>query len=257
VSDGVVRYDRRDAIATITLDRPSARNALTWEMYSALDQILDRVASEDGVRVAVLRGAGGHFAAGTDIAQFASFTSGDDGVEYERRLEAVVAKLESLPIVTIAAIEGVAMGAGLVLAGVCDLRLCTPNARFGVPIARTLGNALSIANCARLVAAIGAARTTAMLLTASAMSADDARTSGFVVDVVPSEELDKKLDDLRAHVASNAPVTLRVTKEALRRITRASVVDGDDLLRRAYGSRDFHEGVSAFLEKRSPRWEGR
>jgi enoyl-CoA hydratase/carnithine racemase len=159
--------------------------------------------------------------------------------------------------VTIAAIEGVAMGAGLVLAGVCDLRLCTPNARFGVPIARTLGNALSIANCARLVAAIGAARTTAMLLTASAMSADDARTSGFVVDVVPREELDKKLDDLCAHVASNAPVTLRVTKEALRRITRASVVDGDDLLRRAYGSRDFHEGVSAFLEKRSPRWEGR
>ena len=254
---GVVRLDRRDAVATITLDRPGARNALTWAMYEELDRALDRVGSEPEVRVVVVRGAGGNFAAGTDISQFAAFASGDDGVDYERRLEGVLTKLESLPATTLAAVEGYAAGFGLALAAACDLRIAAPNAQFGVPIARTIGNCLSMGNYARLIASLGAARTKAMLLTAEFMSADEARAMGFVMRVLEPHAFARELELLCARLVTHAPLTLQVTREAVRRIVSRSVADGDDLLRRVYGSRDFREGVAAFVEKRKPRWEGR
>ena len=230
---------------------------MTWPMYEQLEEALDRVASEAGLRVAVLRGTGGHFVAGTDITQFADFRSADDGVAYERRLDAVVAKLETLRVATIAAVEGYAAGGGLALAAACDLRLCTPNAQFGVPIAKTVGNCLSMANYARLVASLGAARTKALLFTADFMSADEARALGFVVAVVDPGAFDAHLDALCLTLAAYAPITLQVTKEAIRRIVSRSSAEGDDLVQRAYGSSDFREGVAAFVERRSPRWEGR
>ena len=254
---GTVRFERRGATAVITFDRPSARNAMTWSMYEQLETILDRARVERDLRVVVLRGAGGHFVAGTDIAQFVDFRSGDDGVAYERRLEAVLSKLESLPVATIAAVEGYAVGGGMALATVCDLRVCTPDARFGVPIAKTVGNCLSMANYARLVASLGAARTSALLFTAELMGADEARALGFVVRVVANGELDDTVDALGARIASHSPITLQVTREAIRRIVQSASANGDDLVRRAYDSRDFHEGVAAFIEKRTPRWEGR
>jgi len=254
---GVVRLERRDAVATITLDRPGARNALTWAMYEELDRAIDRVGSEPDVRVVVLRGAGGNFAAGTDISQFAAFASGDDGVDYERRLEGVLTKLESLPATTVAAVEGYAAGFGLALAAACDLRIASPNAQFGVPIARTIGNCLSMSNYARLVASLGTARTKAMLLTAEFMSAEEARAIGFVVRVLEPHAFARELDLLCARLVSHAPLTLQVTREAVRRIVSRSTAEGDDLVRRVYGSGDFREGVAAFVEKRKPRWEGR
>jgi enoyl-CoA hydratase/carnithine racemase len=256
-TEGTVRFERRGATATITFDRPSARNAMTWSMYEQLDQLLDRIHTESDLRVAVLRGAGGHFVAGTDIAQFTSFTSGDDGVEYERRLEAVLSKLESTRVATIAAVEGYAAGGGLALATACDIRICTPNARFGVPIAKTVGNCLSMANYARLVANLGAARTKALLLTAEYIAASEARELGFVAAVVEGGAFDAELSALCGRVATHAPITLQVTREAIRRIVSAASSDGDDLVRRAYGSSDFREGVAAFVEKRAPQWEGR
>ena len=254
---GQVRVQRDDQVVTITFDRPNARNAMTWAMYEQLDTALDRLASESDVRVAVLRGAGGSFVSGTDIAQFVDFKSGDDGIEYERRLEAIVAKLESTTVATIAAIEGYALGGGLALATVCDLRICTPGARFGVPVAKTVGNCLSMSNYARLVASLGASRTKAMLFTAETMSAEEARALGFVVGVVEPSEFDAAVAALCVQVASHAPITLQVTKEAVRRIVGVSAAQGGDLVQRAYASRDFREGVAAFLEKRAARWEGR
>lgn len=254
---GTVHFERHGSTAFVTIDRPSARNAMTWAMYEQLDRALDRIASEPDLGVAVLRGRGGHFVAGTDIAQFASFKSAEDGVAYERQLEGVVAKLEATRVVTIAAVEGYAAGSGLALAAACDLRLCTPDARFGVPIAKTLGNCLSMANYARLVASLGAARTKSLLLTADFMSADEARGLGFVVAVVEPHSFPAQLDALCARVATLAPITLQVTKEAVRRIVALSSAEGDDLVHRAYASSDFREGMAAFLAKRSPRWEGR
>jgi enoyl-CoA hydratase/carnithine racemase len=253
---GAVRLEIRGTTAFITFDRPAARNAMTWAMYDQLDRALDRLGTENAVRVAVLRGAGGSFVAGTDIAQFREFTTGTDGVAYERRIDTILAKLESVRVATVGVIDGYAAGAGLVLAAACDLRVCTPNARFGVPIAKTVGNCLSMGNYARLAAHVGVSRATALLFTADFMSAQEARAKDFVMAVVEPEHLDTYVAELCQRLAAHAPITLQITKEAMRRMVAAMTVEGDDLVRRAYDSRDFREGVSAFLEKRPARWEG-
>src|SRR5262249_39539684 len=155
MSDGEVRYVRNGSVATVTFDRPAARNAMTWQMYEQLGEACRRIQQEDGLRVAVFRGAGGKsFIAGTDIAQFQAFRGGEDGMAYEARMEGYLAAIEVFPVPTLAVIEGFAIGGGLAIAAACDLRIATPGARFGVPIARTLGNCLSMPNYARLVAAL-------------------------------------------------------------------------------------------------------
>jgi enoyl-CoA hydratase len=254
---GEVRLEHRGAVAEITIDRPAARNALNWHMYDELDAHLVHLESLQDARVVVVRGAGGHFAAGTDVAHFAHFASGDHGVAYEQRLETVIARLERLPIPTLTVVEGYAAGAGLLLATACDLRLCTPDARFGAPIARTVGNTLSSANLARLVAHLGPARTKAMLLLADFLDADQARAAGFVLDVVPHEQLATRLAELTDRIADLAPVALHAMKAAIGRVLATAAIDDADLVREAYGSRDFAEGVRAFLDKREPHWEGR
>lgn len=258
-ADGVVRLEIDRQTAHIIFDRPEARNAMTWAMYGQLAGAIEELERQRaGVRVVVLRGTGGTFVSGTDIAQFTDFTSGDDGVTYERRLESIVGRLEALPLPTIAAVEGHATGAGLILAAVCDIRLCTPGARFGAPIARTVGNSLSLANHARLVALLGPSRTKAMLMTGSFMTADDAKTAGFVLEVVGADTMPARLNDLAIAVASLAPITLRATKAAVAAVLAGQgPAGGEEIVREAYASRDFREGVTAFLEKRSPRWEGR
>lgn len=255
--EGTVTWRQDGVAAIVTVDRPATRNAMSWAMYDQLAAALDEIAVAPGVRVAVLRGGGGRFIAGTDIAQFAEFATGEDGVAYERRLDAVVARFDVLPMPTIAVVEGDAMGGGLMLAAACDLRLCTTKARFGMPIARTVGNCLSMANYARLVMLLGPARVMQLVATAEAMRSSEAVARGFVIDAIDPSSLEARVSALTLHVASMAPITLQVTREAIRRIVRAVTTEGDDLIRQAYGSRDFHEGVAAFVAKRAPQWEGK
>ena len=159
------RFESTGPVAFLTFDRPQARNALTWAMYDALVAACDRVDADDTVRVFVVRAEGEAFAAGTDIRQFTSFASGDEGLAYERKLDAVIDRLERVAVPTIAQVHGVAAGAGCAIALTCDFRVCTPAAQFGVPIARTLGNCLSAANVARITDLIGPARTKDLLFT--------------------------------------------------------------------------------------------
>jgi enoyl-CoA hydratase/carnithine racemase len=248
-ADGSVRYARDGSVAHVTIDRPSARNAMTWSMYEELRLALDRAESDakDGLRVLVFRGAGGSFVAGTDIAQFAAFRSPEDGVVYERLLESVVSRVEKLAVPTLAAIEGHAVGGGLVLAAACDVRICTPDALFGAPIARTVGNCLSIANHARLMVHLGASRTKSLLMTGRLMDAGEALAAGFVQEVVPVESLDACVASVAQSIASNASATLRTTKEAVSRLLAAlPVPEGEDLIREAYGSPEFAERVRRF-----------
>lgn len=262
-SAGTVRYERRGDTGFLTFDRPAARNALTDVMYADLSSCLARIEAEvdapagaGRLRAVVLRGEGGTFIAGTDIARFTSFESGEDGVRYERYLDGIISRLEALPVPTLAVVESWAAGAGLLLAAVCDLRICTPGARFGAPIARTVGNCLSVASTARLLAHFGEARTKLMLLAADFIGAEEAVAAGFVLEIVAPARLDARALELCERLASHSPITMAVSKEAIRRIVTSGLPDGDDLVRRAYGSRDFREGVAAFLAKRPPRWEG-
>lgn len=258
MSEGEVRLTRDGPVARVTFDRPAARNAMTWRMYGQLSEICAELARDESVRVAVLRGAGGKaFVAGTDIAQFLEFASGEDGIRYEAQMERYLEALETLPMPTLAVVEGWAVGGGLAIAACCDFRIATPGAQFGVPIARTLGNCLSVANTARLVAGLGAARAKRVLLLAETIAAEEAKAAGFVLDVVAPAELDARVAALAERLARHAPVTMRVSKEAIRRIVRSALPDDHDLVRLAYGSDDFHRGVRAFVEKKDAEWTGR
>jgi enoyl-CoA hydratase len=258
MNDDEVRLVRDGAVATILFDRPQARNAMTWRMYEGLAAACEQLSTDTDVRIAVLRGVGGKaFIAGTDIAQFQEFTTAEQGVAYEVKMEGYLAALEALPMPTLAVVEGWAIGGGLAIAACCDLRIATTGTKFGVPIARTLGNCLSVANYARLVAALGLARTKRMLLMAENLLAEDALAAGFLMAVVEPAELDQRITDICERLKGSAPVTLRVTKEAIRRLQKAGLPDGDDLVRACYGSEDFRAGVRAFVEKRSPQWSGR
>lgn len=247
-------------IAEITLNRPGQRNALTFSMYEHLREFCDRAAKDETLRAIIVTGAGDKaFAAGTDIAEFRAVRTAEDGRAYEAKIERVLTAFEALPIPTIAAISGACTGGGAIIAACCDLRIATQNVQFGFPIARTLGNCLSVANYARLVALIGAARVKELVFTARLVGAQEAQALGLVSDIVADHAaLRARARELAERVAGHAPLTLRVTKEALRRIGCAQQQARDeDLVGLAYGSQDFREGIEAFLQKRPPQWTGR
>jgi enoyl-CoA hydratase len=247
-------------LATFTFNRPEARNAMTWEMYEALVDACETVDRDDRLRVLVLRGAGGKaFVAGTDIAQFQSFTDREDGLKYEERLDSVLDRIERVTKPTIAQVEGVAAGGGCAIALTCDLRVATPESSFGIPIARTLGNCLSGATYSRLVDLMGPAAVKDLLFTGRLVGAPEAQTLGLVSRLVPAGEIADAVARLALEIAANAPLTLRATKEMIRRVlAKRRLAHGDDadLVELCYMSADFREGVTAFLAKRKPNWRG-
>jgi enoyl-CoA hydratase/carnithine racemase len=244
-----VRWERRGTAAWVVFDRPEALNAMTFSMYEELFACCERADADPDVRSMVLRGAGGRaFVAGTDIRQFTAFSSPDDGVAYEATIDRIVGRLEAVRKPTIALVDGYAMGSGLALSAACDLRVCTPEAVFGLPIARTVGNCLSMGNYARLAALLGEARLKEIVFTARSIDASEALALGLATEVVDAAQVEERVDELCAQLASHAAVTLRVTKEALRRL-RAALPDGDDLVREAYGSDEFRETVAAFVSR--------
>jgi enoyl-CoA hydratase len=253
-------FEADGPIATLTFNRPEARNAMTWEMYQALVDACERVDGDAGIRVLILRGAGGKaFVAGTDIAQFQNFQNREDGIKYEEKLDGVLDRLERVTKPTIAQVEGVAAGGGCAIALTCDLRVATPDASFGIPIARTLGNCLSGASYSRLLDVMGPGAVKEMLFTGRLMPGAEAHALGIVNRLVPAGEIEAAVRALAAEIAANAPLTLRATKEMIRRILakrRLAAGDDADMVELCYTSADFREGVTAFLAKRKPIWSG-
>ncbi len=250
--------ERDGPLLRVTFNRPDQRNAMTWGMYDGLVAACETADSDDDIRVMVLRGAGDvAFVAGTDIGQFSEFSDGEDGVEYEKKISRITGRLESVRVPTVAAISGYCVGGGLAIAAVCDLRIATPSARFGVPIARTVGNCLSMNTHAMLVHHLGPARTLDLLLRARMFSGEEAHAAGFVSEICEPSELDERAEAMAEVLAGHAPLTMWAAKESVRRLRVANLPDGDDIVRTVFGSEDFRRGVSSFTTKQRPEWTGR
>ena len=252
-------YERRGAVALLTFNRPDARNAMTWDMYKGMYEACEHVDADERVRGLVLRGAGDKaFVAGTDISQFRQFTTPQHALDYEERQNRNVGRLEAVKKPTIAMIRGFAVWGGANIALACDLRVAATDAKIGVPIARTLGNTLSLGAVARMLAYIGPARTKELLFTGRLVEAEEGKAAGVFNDVVPAERLEARTMELAEQIAANAPLTIRSIKAMVGRLLEHVRIDEvDDLIQMAYQSEDFKEGVDAFLSKRAPQWRGR
>lgn len=261
MKEGRIVVDRSGQVARIVFDHPAAHNALTRQMWGDLRDLCLELAQDRTVRVVSFRGRGGKaFVSGTDISHFLGFTSGRDGIAYERQIDAAMGAIDALPMTTVAVVEGWAVGGGLNILCACDFRIATRAARIGSPLGRTIGNCLSMSSYARVAGAVGISAAKRMLLLGEFLAAEELLSSGALYQVVEPEELDTAVANLCERAAANAPLTTWATKEALRRMTREPLPNIDDLIELVYASEDFKRGVREFLEKKSknqpPDWTG-
>jgi len=259
VSEEILYEIKDGGIAWLIFNRPHARNAMTFSMYERLAQICAEINQDDSVKALILRGAGDKaFVAGTDISQFRAFSTAQDAIDYEARMDRVFDALEDVRVPTVAAIQGACTGGGAGIAAACDLRIGAPSAKFGFPIARTLGNTLSMRNYARLAGLIGVARTKDIILLARLMGAEEMRAAGLLNEITLEDNLYARAEELARTIAGHAPITVWTAKQALNLVLRHwTPRGGADLVVKAYLSEDFKEGVDSFLGKRKPRWRGK
>ena len=257
----MIRLERRErGIAWIFFERPQARNAMTFAMWERLRELAVELDGDPQVRAVVLTGAGNDaFVSGTDIGEFRAFAGAGDGIAYEQRVGAVIEALDAIRVPTIAAIRGVCTGGGVSIAATCDVRIGGPGTRVGVPIARTLGNCISLRNIARLAEIVGLDAVKTLLITGALLGAREAHHLRFLSEVAEYDDtVPARAQTVAEELVALAPLTLRATKEMCRRLRAAApVADDEDLIRLCYGSRDFREGLTAFLDKRKPQWTGR
>jgi len=253
-------YSVEGEVGIVAFNRPAAHNALTFDMYERLGEICAGISADGSVRALIVTGAGGRaFGAGTDISLFRDFRSGEDGLAYEARMEAMFHRLERCPVPIIAAVPGICTGGAAVIAAACDLRIATRNLRYGFPIARTLANCLSAANISRVALLTGVGRAMDMLLTTRLIEAEEALAIGLVSELLDTPDaLMARARALAQQMATQAPLTMRAGKEVVRRMReRFAAVEDQDLIALCYGSADFREGLDAFLAKRPPKFAGR
>ena len=241
--------------AWVTFNNPSARNALTWPMYEELKKICDSLAINPDIRVVIFKGAGDKaFVSGSDIQQFVDLKKDE---AYEVAVDHIFASLQQMPMPTIAMIEGIAVGSGLLMATACDFRISTPDARFGIPVAKTLGNCLSPSNLSWIAAHLGISTVKKMLLTAELIKAPELMESSFIYQIAEAAEIESVTHALAEKLSALAPITQKASKLTLARLLQSNLPDCTDLMRETYNSKDFREGVNAFLEGRPPKWIGK
>jgi enoyl-CoA hydratase/carnithine racemase len=253
-------HEVRDGVAYVTFNRPQARNALTFAMYERLAEICNKANADRTIKAILITGAGDKaFAAGTDISQFRAFDKEQDALDYEARIDRVMTAIEKCRVPTIAAIHGACTGGGASIAACCDLRVGSRTMKYGFPVARTLGNCLSMASYSRLVYLVGPSLVKDIVFRARLIEADEALAKGLINELCDDQALlMQRAEEITRLVASHAPLTLQATKEALLRL-RPAVKHGEDndLVLMCYMSQDFREGMDAFLNKRKPVWQGK
>ena len=254
-----ILFEVRDGVGCVTLNRPQARNAMTMYMYDELARICTDVAGSGDIHALIITGAGEKaFAAGTDISHFLNFTTPEQGLEYERTAHRQFSAYDACPVPVIAAVSGACTGGGAGIAACCDLRIATKSMKFGFPIARTLGNCLSIETLNRLVTLIGEARTKELIITSRLIEAEEALAIGLINELVEDHDaLMERVWSLGARLKDHAPLTMQATKALLSRLrNQGPEADDADWIGKVYSSADFKEGREAFLEKRKPVWKG-
>lgn len=253
---------RKDgAIGRIVFNNPAKRNAVSLDMWSIVDEALDRFAADDEVRVLILSGAGGKaFVAGADISRFESERASEEAVRhYNETTARVYSKVHAFPKPVIAQIDGFCVGGGAALAVCCDIRVCGEGAQFAVPAAK-LGLGYGYAGIDRLVALVGPAFAKEIFFTADRFSAQDARFMGLVNRVVPDDQVESTCTAMAQRIAANAPLTVGSVKvivgETVKPESERDLALCADLVKRCFDSRDYIEGRRAFMEKRTPNFIG-
>lgn len=250
-----IRIVREGALARLVLDRPDKRNALDLSMWGAIAPALAPLAEDARVRLLVIEGAGAHFAAGADIAEFdAAYRTRDDAIANHKLMMTAMAAIEDFPAPTVAAIRGACVGGGLGLALCADLRFAQEGARFGVTPAK-LGLSYGLADTRRLVTAVGTSAAKDILFTGRLMEATEAKAIGLIDRLGP--DVSALLDAFTAELAAASGASARAIKQVFRMLRDGATEDGDAsraLFADAFSGADFREGMTAFLDKRTPKF---
>jgi enoyl-CoA hydratase/carnithine racemase len=255
MSEQVVTLRRHQNWAALSLNRPDKRNALNVDVLNGMDKALREIEHDKDIRAVVIRGEGRHFCAGIDLAEVEQAEGGHNPAS----LENVFHRIEQMPAITIAAVQGAAIAGGLELALHCDLRIAADDAKCGMTLGK-VGLMVPYDFTRKLIEVVGAANTSLILFTADLFDARRVYEMGMVSQVVPATALDETVTALAEKVAGNAPLSLRAMKATVRRCMSETFdawhTDMLDLARAVRQSKDAKEGPRAFLEKRKPAWRG-
>ena len=262
MTDGI-RLERRGSVATIIIDTPERRNAISYDGWLRLGRIARILAEDDDARVVVITGSGDEaFSAGADIKDFDKYrTDSEQARVYQAAFDAAVAAIESLAVPTVCKIKGYCVGGGCELTLAADVRVAADNARFGIPAAR-LGIVIGYEEMRRLVALVGPGHASYLLMSGRIVGVEEASSFGLVDRVIPLAEVDEYVAELAEEMSRLAPLSHSQHKQIMRRVTEAPLLDGltaeeRDLPFVNFDSADFDEGRRAFLERRSPVFQGR
>lgn len=237
------------------LNRPDSRNSLSFDMYRGIENLCLNLDTAKTKAIVITAEGEKAFASGTDISNFKTFRSSQDAIDYEAMISRVINSVENCPVPVIASLHGVVAGGGAALATASDIRVATADTRFGMPIARTLGNCLSVANLNRLINAFGEPRVRYMLLTAEFLPIRSLVHSGFVSEICDDVvSCDSRARSIAKSISQLAPKTIQATLEGIARLNEKALPDDSDLIEFCYMSEDFQEGVKSFFEKRKPNW---
>lgn len=250
-----VKYEQKDQVAVLTIDRPEALNALNTQVLCDLDEAIAKVEQADDVRVVILTGAGRSFVAGADIGEMKGF-SAIDGKKFGVHGGSIFLRLENLSKPVIAAVNGFALGGGCELAMACDIRLASEKAKFGQP-ETGLGITPGFGGTQRLPRIVGVSKAMELILTAKTIGAEEAKAIGLVSEVYPAEELMDKAMELANAICANAQIAVCESKRCIRMGMQTDIHTGSAFEAEAFGvtcgTEDKNEGMGAFLEKRAEK----
>jgi enoyl-CoA hydratase/carnithine racemase len=247
VPDGKITLQLTSKVAIVTINRPAARNAMTRKMWKSLGSIADEIRSNPKMKVAVLRGVPGEFTAGSDIKEFIAMSM-DEANEAFDTMEQTIAKFEELSIPVIAAIDGPAMGAGLILSLACDLRIGTPKAKLGIPVGK-LGITLGPSFVRRMVRLMGPSFTKELVMTNRILDANEAFSLGLLNRLVASDKLDELIIELAGTVMNQSRGSLQAVKKSVALCYKEEKAPWNHV-----DPVDFLEGCLAFAQKRKPKF---